>query len=177
MRRRVLWLVLLGLSGCGEDKGLRIVIDDGGDGLDGQIERVVLTLVASQTDPMATNPETNGYLAYTCNASQEVFEGERLAFPLVVTVHRGERFAWECVALRIQGFVGAEEVYRTEELFCTDLENTSDEVQIYLQRECLGFDCVEGEICSFPGSGEPSCGVSEVHRIFEIPPAVNDDCA
>ncbi len=177
MRWVVMTLAMASLTGCASDNGLRIIVDETSGGLDGRIDRLELTLVASQTDPRETGADSDDYLAYTCGASREVFVGERLGFPLVVAVHRGDRFVWECVALRVQGFVGDSEVIRDEELFCSDMENNVDEVYFYLHPECLGFRCAPGETCNVNVEGEPDCGPSDVHMIFEVPPAVNDDCA
>jgi hypothetical protein len=164
------------VAGCAPETGLRITIDDGGAGLENRLEKLELVLVASQNVP--TVQPDGSYFAYTCRPSREVFVGDDASFPLVVTVRRGERFFWECVALRVLGYSNADDAdpaIRAEALYCEDIEDGIERVTLQLEERCFGVPCDVGQLCH-AADGGAACGPSDVHRMFEAPPAVDDAC-
>ena len=152
-------------SACDADSGLRIDIAVDGVQPGRNVDRIVIDLVASQDDAYP----------YTCRVATHQIEGDALSFPVTVVVEPGD-IRWDCVAIRVRGYLGDDLTIRAEELFCVDLDGEVTNAQLVLDSRCLLNEgehiCAADEVCN-----QGACQVSDAAPHFAEPPAVWESCS
>ena len=172
--RRIIAVSLLTLltAGCSEEGWLAVTIEARGIAVPDELDELEVLVVASQT------PSTEEGEAQTCRAGQASLpETGELELPTTVLVVPGDS-EWRCVAFRVIGLRGGDEVIRTESLYCVSLETTS-EAALSLDAACHTDHeppaCGPYEVCRSE-DGVARCVPSDASALFELPPSVDRRC-
>jgi len=150
------------LAGCEHDTGLRIVLDARG-GLVGEVDELRVEVVANQSEDPAE--------PYNCTAASRTFPGvgeARLELPVVLVVRPGE-LPWRSVAVAVEAWGSGAALFRTEELFLTDLSRV-EERTLWLDGACMAEPgtplCEESEVCVTDGAGV-RCASSSLEELLD----------
>jgi hypothetical protein len=176
MKKLLIIIIAALVSGCADDPGMVITIEGSEDLSLDILDSLDVTLVAMQHDPRTAEGGLDTTLIFSCMPTMEIFEEDRLQLPIKVTIHPGETVNWACVALRVQGYNGEDEVLRVEEIFCEDLYEGVSRPTLRLDNRCVS-SCGDGEICSTNEEGLSVCSPSYLGPLFEVDPAVDQECA